>query len=90
MPKTPSVITRMPPPVVSVILARMFELLLEALHVVVLEHETFAMVQAGAVDHAGVALAIVHQHVVAGEEGFDGAHAALVPEVQQEGVLLCP
>ena len=64
------------------------ELLLEALHVVVLEHEALALVQTHAVHHARVRLAVVHDHVVAGDQRLDGGLAPLVSEVEQECVFL--
>ena len=64
------------------------ELLLEALHVVVLEHKTLALVQTHAIHHARVRLTVVHNHVVAGDQRLNGGLATLVPEVEQERVLL--
>ena len=64
------------------------ELLDKALHVVVVEDEALALVQADAVDHAGVALAVIDNDIVAADEGLNGALATLVTVVQEEGVFL--
>ena len=65
------------------------ELLDEALHVVVVEDEALALVQADAVDRAGVALAVIHDDVVAADEGLDGALATLVAIVERKASSFC-
>ena len=52
------------------------------------EHEALALVKPDTIDHAGVALAVVDDHVVAADERLDGTLATLVAIVEQEGVLL--
>ena len=44
--------------------------------------------QAYAVEQAGMALRVVHDHVVARRKGVDSRHYALVAEIVEEGVLL--
>ena len=78
----------MPPPGLVGEVLGTHQLLLEAIHVVVLEHKALALVQTHTVHHARVRFAVVHNHVVAGDQRLNGALATLVPEVEQESVFL--
>ena len=64
------------------------ELLLKALHVVVLENEALSLVQTNAVHHARVRFTVVHNDIVARDEGLNGRLASLVAKIEQECVLL--
>ena len=58
------------------------ELLDEALHVVMVEHEALALVKPDTIDHAGVALAVVDDHIMATDQRLDGTLATLVAVVE--------
>ena len=64
------------------------ELLLKAVHVVVLEHKALALVQTNAVHHAGMRLTVVHNDIVARHERLNGGLASLVTKVEQERIFL--
>ena len=60
----------------------------QRLHVVVAVDEALALVQAQAVDDAGVGLGIVDDDVTRREQAVDDREHTLVAEVEQEGILL--
>ena len=66
----------------------MLQLQAQRLHVVVSVYETLALVQAQAVNDAGVCLGIVDHHVARRQQAVDDRNHTLVTEVQQEGILL--
>ena len=66
----------------------MLQLQAQRLHVVVAVYETLALVQAQAVDDAGMRFGIVDHHVARRQQAVDDRNHALITEVQQEGVLL--
>ena len=62
--------------------------LLALLDIVVRIHHPLAHVQTAAVNEAGMSLRVVHDNIVAGEQGVDSRDDALISEVEQESVLL--
>ena len=58
------------------------------LDVVVRVYHPLAHVQTAAVDEAGVGLGVVHDNIVAGEQGVDSRDDTLIAEVEKECVLL--
>ena len=64
------------------------QLLHKAVHVVVRKHKTLSLVKANTIDHAGVAFAVVHNHIVTVDQSLNRTLAALVAVVEQESVFL--
>ena len=64
------------------------KLLDKALHVIVLEHKALSLVKPYSIHHAGVALAVIDNDIVRLHQSLNGTLTPLVPEIQQEGILL--